>query len=123
MGKCNKALETCKSETLENNPKTLTSPPLLVFPLVYETPIVKSNNDTARDTYRSLEVKVNLLNIEVIAMKSFRNYQMLILRELIKDSTLEKALCDHKTEIGRGTAKYEINICETLKITQQITRK
>ena len=96
---------------------------MLLFPLVYETPIVESNDDTAGDTYRSLEVKVNLLNIEVIAMKSFRNYQMLILRELIKDSTLEKALCHHNTEIGRGTAKYEINICETLKITQQITRK
>ena len=94
----------------------------MLFPLVYETPIVESNDDTAGDTYRSLEVKLNLLNIEVIAMKSFRDYPMLILRESIKDSTLEKALCNHNTEIARVTAKYQINICETLKITQQITR-
>ena len=107
---------------LENNPKTLTSPPLLLFPLVYETAIVESNDDTAGDTYRSLELKMNLLNIEIIAMKSFRDYQMLILRESIKDSTLEKALCDRSTEIARVTAKYQINISEILKITQQITR-
>ena len=94
----------------------------MLFPLVYETPIVESNDDTAGDTYRSLEVKLNLLNIEVIAMKSFRDYPMLILRESIKDSTLEKALCNYNTEISRVTAKYQINICETLKITQQITR-
>ena len=94
----------------------------MLFPLVYKTPIVESNDDTAGDTYRSLEVKLNLLNIEVIAMKSFRDYPMLILRESIKDSTLEKALCNHNTEIARVTAKYQINICETLKITQQITR-
>ena len=107
---------------LENIPRTLTSPPLLLFPLVYETPIVESKDDTAGDTYRSLEVKMNLLNIEVIAMKSFRDYQILTRRESIKDSTLEKALCDHNTEIARVTAKYQINIYESLKIIQQITR-
>ena len=71
---------------LENNPKTLTSSPSLLSPLIYETPIIESNEDTARDTYRSLEENVNLLSMEVIAIKSFIEYQMLIiLRESIKD--------------------------------------
>ena len=96
----NKALETCKSKILENNTKTLTSSPSLLSPLIYETSIIESNEDIAGDTYRSLEENVNLLNIEVIAMKSFIEYQMLILRESIKDSTLEKSLCDYNSEIA-----------------------
>ena len=91
----------------------------MLFPLVYETPIVELNNDTAGDTYRSPEVKLNLINIKVIAIKYFRDYQMLILRESIKDSTLEKTPCDHNIEIARVAAKYPINICETLKFTQK----
>ena len=62
--KGNNALESCKS-------KTPTSSPTLRSPLNYETPIIESNKDTARDAYRSLEEKVNLLNIDIIAMKSF----------------------------------------------------
>ena len=50
-------------------------------PLVYETPITESNEDTVGDTNRSLEEKVNLLNIEVIAMKSFIEDKMLIIRQ------------------------------------------
>ena len=76
----------------------------MLSPLIYETPIIESNEDTARDTYRSLEENVNLLNIEVIAMKSFKEYQMLIkLRKSIKDSTLEKLLCDYNSEIAKST--------------------
>ena len=98
--KGNKALETCKSKILENNPKTLASAPSLLSLLICETSIMESNEDIAGDTYRSLEQNVNLLNIEVIAMKSFIEYQMIILRESIKDSTLEKPLCDCKSEIS-----------------------
>ena len=97
--KGNKALETCKSKILENNSKTLTSSPSLLSPLISETSIIESNEDIAGDTYRSLEENVNLLNIEVIAMKSFIEYQMLILRQSIKDSTLEKSLCGYNSEI------------------------
>ena len=76
----------------------------MLSPLIYETPIIESNEDTARDTYRSLEENVNLLNMEVIAMKSFIEYQMLIiLKESIKDSTLEKSLCDYNSEITKST--------------------
>ena len=73
------------------------------FPLVYETPIIESNKDTVGDTNRSLEEKVNLLNIEVIAMKSFIEDQMLIVRQSRKDSTLQKSPCDHNSEIARLT--------------------
>ena len=58
---------------------------------VYETPIIESNEDTVGDTDRSLEETVNLLNIEVIAMKSFIEDQMLIVRESRKYSILQKS--------------------------------
>ena len=70
-------------------------------PLVYKTPIIESNEDTVGDTNHSLEEKVNLLNIEVIAMKSFIEEQVLILRQSRKDSTLQKSPCDHNSEIAR----------------------
>ena len=70
-------------------------------PLVYKTPIIESNEDTVGDTNRSIEEKVNLLNIEVIAMKFFIEEQMLILRQSRKDSTLQKSPCDHNSEIAR----------------------
>ena len=101
--KGSKVLETCKSKILENNLKILTSSPSLLSPLICETSIIESNEDIAGDTYRSLEENVNLLNIEVIAMKSFIEYQMLILRESIKDSTTEKSLCDSNSEIVSST--------------------
>ena len=44
----------------------------LPTPLKYETPVTESNKDTVRDTYRSLEEKVNLLNIKIIAMLILR---------------------------------------------------
>ena len=90
--KGNNAPESCKS-------KTRISSPSLPSPLNYETPIIKSNKDTVRDTYRSLEGKVNLLNIEIIAMKSFIEDEMLILRQSRKSS------CDHNSEIARLTEK------------------
>ena len=65
---------------MKNDPKTPTLSPSLLSPLVYETPIIESNKNTVGDTYRSLEEKVNSLIIEVIAMKSFIEDQMLILR-------------------------------------------
>ena len=67
------ALECCKSKTLLSSASLSTA-------LNYETPITESNKDTVRDTYRSLEEKMNLLNIEIIAMKFFIEDQMLTLR-------------------------------------------
>ena len=84
----NNALESCKS-------KTPTSSPSLPSPVNYETPIIEK--DTVRDTYRCLEEKMDLLNIEIIAMKSFIEDQMLILRQSRKDSTLQKSPCDHNS--------------------------
>ena len=69
--KGNNALESSQSKTLENNPKTPTYSPSLHSSLVYETPIIELNEDTAGDTNRCLKEKVALLNIEVIAMQSF----------------------------------------------------
>ena len=82
--------------------KTTTSSPLLPTPLNHETPIIESNKDTARDTYRALEEKVNLLNIEIIAIKSLMEDQMLVLRQSRINSTLQKSPCDHNSEIARG---------------------
>ena len=65
--------------------------------------MIESNKDTVRDTYCSLEEKVNLLNIEIIAMKPFIEDQMLITRQSRKDSTLKKSSCDHTSEIVRLT--------------------
>ena len=90
------ALESCKSKT----PTSLSSLPT---PLNYKTPIIESNKDTVRDTFSALEEKVNLLNIEIIAMKSFIEDQMLILRQSTKDSTLQKSSCDHNSKIARLT--------------------
>ena len=71
------ALESFKS-------KTPTSSPSLPTPLIYETSIIESNKDTVRDTYHALEEKVNLLNMEIIAMKYFIEDQMVILRQSTK---------------------------------------
>ena len=65
---------------MKNDPKTPTLSPSLLSPLVYETPIIELNENTVGETYRSLEEKANSLIIEVIAMKSFIEDQMLILR-------------------------------------------
>ena len=92
----NNELNSCKS-------KTPTSSPSFPSPLNYETPITESNKDTVRDTHRSLEEKVNLLNIEIIAIKSFIEDQMLILRQSRKDSTLQKSPCYRNSEIFRLT--------------------
>ena len=75
-------------------------------PLIYETPIIESNKDTVGDTYRSLEEKVNLLNIKVIAMKSSTEDQMLILTQAREDSTLKKSPFYHKSEIAREEIAY-----------------
>ena len=72
-------------------------------PLNYETSIIESNKDTVRDTYRSLKEKVNLLNIEIIAMKSFIEDQLLIQRQSRKDLALQKLYWDHNSEIARLT--------------------
>ena len=70
-------------------------------PLVYETEIIKLNKDAARDNLCHIEESVNLLNIEVTAMKSFTKNQMLILNQPKKHSLLEKSLCDHSSENTR----------------------
>ena len=61
--------ESCKSKTLENNPKTPTSSPSLPYPLVYETPIIELNKHTVGDTDCSLKEEVILQSIEVYCMQ------------------------------------------------------
>ena len=98
--KGNNALESSISKTLENKLEIPTSSPSLPSPIVYETSIIESNEDTVGDTYRSLKENVNLLDIDVIAMKSFIEDQMLIPRQLRKDSTQQKSPCDHNSDIS-----------------------
>ena len=50
-------MEPCKSKILEKKPKTPTSSSL-PSPHAYKPPIMKSNEDTIRDTYHSLEERV-----------------------------------------------------------------
>ena len=88
---------------LVNSSITSTSSPSLHFSLVCETSIIESNEGTVRDTYCSPEEKVNLLNVEVIAMKSFIEDRMLILRQSRKDSTLQKSPYGHCTQIAKLT--------------------
>ena len=89
-------------QNIRKNPKTPTSSPL-PSPHAYETTIIKSNEDTVGDTYHSLEERVNLLNNEAIAMKSFIKYQMFILRQSTKDSTLWKSHYDNNSDVARLT--------------------
>ena len=49
----------------------------------------------------SLEERVNLLNTEVIAMQSFIVDHVLILKQSLKDSTLEKSPSDISFEVKR----------------------
>ena len=81
MGLVNKALESCKSKIFEKNPKTPTTSPSLHSPFLYETPLTELNKDTVKDNYHSQEEEVDLFNIEVIAMKSLMEDQMLIPRQ------------------------------------------
>ena len=46
---------------------------------------------------------MKLFNIEIIAMKSFIEDQMLILRQPRNGSTLQKSSCDHNSETDRLT--------------------
>ena len=105
----NNTSESCKS-------KTPTSSTSLPSPLNYETSIIESNKDTVRDTYHSLKEKVNLLNIEIIAMKSFIEDQLLIQRQSRKDLALQKLYWDHNSEIARLTE--EIAYLRNEKITK-----
>ena len=98
--KGNNSLESRVSITLENNPKIPTSSPSLPSPVVYETSIIDSNEDTVGDTYRSVKEKVNLLNIKVIALKSFIEDQMLKIKQSRKDSTQQISPCNHNSEIA-----------------------
>ena len=64
----------------QENPKKPTSSQSLPSLFAYETPITELNEYTIGGTCRSQEEKVNLLNIEVIAIKAFIEDQMLIIR-------------------------------------------
>lgn len=83
----------------------------MISHLFYETPIIESNEYPVRETYRCLEEKVKLLNIEIIAMDSFKKCKKLMLWQSRKDLTLQELPCNHKSEIARLTEEitYAIN--------------
>ena len=80
-----------------NNYSTAT---LVASPLTCETPIISSKESNVNNNF-SPEERVNLLNTEVIAMQSFIVVQVLILKQSLKDSTLEKSPSDISSEVKR----------------------
>ena len=69
-------------------------------PLICETPMISLKESNVNNNL-SLEETVNLLNTEVIAMQSFIVDQVLILKQSLKDSTLEKSPSDISSEVKR----------------------
>ena len=81
------------SKTVGNSSSTATP---VVSPLICKTPII-----SLKESNLSLEERVNLLNTELIAMQSFIIDQVLILKQSLKDSTLEKSPSDISSEVKR----------------------
>ena len=69
-------------------------------PLVYETPMI-SLKESSVNKNLSIEERVNLLTTEFIAMQSFIADQVLILKQSLKDSALEKSPSDISFEVKR----------------------
>ena len=84
------------SKTVGNSSSAATP---VVSPLICETPIISSNKSNVNNN-PSLEERVNLLNTELIAMQSFVIDQV-ILKQSLKDSTLEKSPSDISSEVKR----------------------
>ena len=84
------------SKTVGNSSSAATP---VVSPLICETPIISSNKSNVNNN-PSLEERVNLLNTEFIAMQSFVIDQV-ILKQSLKDSTLEKSPSDISSEVKR----------------------
>ena len=69
-------------------------------PLIYEMPMISLKESDVNNNL-SLEERVNLLNTEIIVMQSFIADQVLILKQSLKDSTLEKYPSDISSEVKR----------------------
>ena len=65
---------------------------------ISKTPTIFSKESTVNNNL-SLEERVNLLNTELIAMQFFIIDQVLILKQSLKDSTLEKSPSDISSEV------------------------
>ena len=83
------------SKTVGNSSSTATP---VASPLICETPIISSKESNVNNNL-SLEWRVNLLNTEAVAMQSFMVDQVLILKQSLKDSSLEKSLTDISSEV------------------------
>ena len=69
-------------------------------PLICEMPMISLKESDVNNNL-SLEERVNLLNTEIIVMQSFIADQVLILKQSLKDSTLEKYPSDISSEVKR----------------------
>ena len=69
-------------------------------PLVCETPMI-SLKESSVNKNLSIKERVNLLNTEFIAMQPFIVDQVLILKQSLKDSALEKSPSDISFEVKR----------------------
>ena len=69
-------------------------------PLICEMPMISLKESDVNNNL-SLEERVNLLNTEIIVMQSFIADQVLILKQSLKDSTLEKCPSDISSEVKR----------------------
>ena len=89
-----------ESEQDLSPPKTVGGSSTTSSPLICETPMISLKESNVNNSL-SLEERVNLLNTEVIAMQSFVVDQVLILKQSLKDSTLEKSPGDISSEVKR----------------------
>ena len=69
-------------------------------PLICETPMISLKESNVKNNL-SLEERINLLNTEVIAMQYFIVGQVLILKQSLKDFTLEKSPSDISSEVKK----------------------
>ena len=89
-----------ESEQDLSTSKTVGNSSTTSSPLICETPMISLKESNVKNNL-SLEERVNLLNTEVIAMQYFIVGQVLILKQSLKDFTLEKSPSDISSEVKK----------------------
>ena len=105
-----------RSITVGNSSTTASSP------LFCETPVIFLKESNVNNSL-SLEERVNLLGTEVIAMKSFIVDQVLMLKQSLKDSTLEKFSSDTSSEVKRLKKANDIFCQQNESLLQENSSK
>ena len=91
-------------------------------PLICETPIISLKESDVKNNL-SLEERLNLLNTEVIAMQYFIVDQVLMLKQSLKDFTLEKSPSDISSEVKKSKEVNDILRQQNESILQENSLK